>query len=102
MQGLGHRDAQQVVEEAGEGAPGGVRVAAQAVQEHVPAHTTSHFVRASPFVRCTLLTTPKNERAYGKLLFAPKQSLVTCFRQSVRLSLRHLSLLLLASLSQIN
>ena len=41
--------------------------------------------------RCTSMTTPKNERAYGKLLFAPKQSLVTCFRQSVRLSLRHLS-----------
>ena len=81
MQGLGHGDAQQVVEEAGDGAPGRVRVAAQAVQEHVPAR----------MFRCTSLTTPKNERAYGKLLFAPKQSLVTCFRQSVRLSLRHLS-----------
>ena len=37
VQGLGHGDAQQVVEEAGERAPGGVRVAAQAVQEHIPA-----------------------------------------------------------------
>ena len=40
MQGLGHGDAQQVVEEAGDRAPGRVRVAAQAVQEHVPARMT--------------------------------------------------------------
>ena len=40
MQGLGHGDAQQVVEEAGDRAPGGVRVAAQAVQEHIPARAT--------------------------------------------------------------
>ena len=48
MQGLGHGDAQQVVEEAGDRAPGRVRVAAQAVQEHVPAHNIT-FCRGEYF-----------------------------------------------------
>ena len=69
MQGLGHRDAQEVVEEAGEGAPGRVRVAAQAVQEHVPAHTTSHFVGASPFVKMYFIDNPQERTSIWKTPF---------------------------------
>ena len=49
VQGLGHGDAQQVVEEAGDRAPGRVRVAAQAVQEHVPAHNISLYCSGEYF-----------------------------------------------------